>query len=118
MWNGYIRPEVESSLSLHTSSPPTAVYLDEVRLSHTYAAGKTTFIVPNAGALRVSFESGPAGDFDGDGAVNLNDFLLFVAAFGYSATDAGFDPTYDLDGDDVIGLGDFLVFVAHFGEKA
>ena len=118
VWNGYIRPEVESSLSLHTSSPPTAVYLDEVRLSHTYAAGKTTFIVPNAGALRVSFESGPAGDFDGDGAVNLNDFLLFVAAFGYSATDAGFDPTYDLDGDDVIGLGDFLVFVAHFGEKA
>ena len=115
-WDGYVRPEVASSLTLHTSSRPTAVYLDGVQLSHTYAEGKTTFVVPNAGALRVSFESGPAGDFDGNNVVGLTDFLLFVTAFGSSSTDAGFDPIYDLDMNDSIGLGDFLIFVAHFGE--
>ena len=55
-------------------------------------------------------------DFDGDGAVGFPDFLLFVAQFGLSQTDEGYDARFDLDGDGAIGFNDFLVFANHFGK--
>ena len=61
--------------------------------------------------------SAPIPDFDGDGAVGVSDFLLFVEQFGFSQGDVGYDARFDLDGDGVIGIGDFLIFVNAFGEK-
>ena len=58
-----------------------------------------------------------AADFDGDGTVGFPDFLLFVAQFGSSQGDAGYDARFDLDGDGMIGFSDFLIFVNAFGEK-
>ncbi len=58
------------------------------------------------------------GDFNGDGAVNTSDHLLFVAAFGLSEGDDGFNADMDLDGDGTIGTSDFLIFVSHFGSSA
>ena len=55
-------------------------------------------------------------DFDGDGAVGFPDFLLFVAQFGLSQTDEGYEARFDLDGDGVIWFNDFLVFANHFGQ--
>lgn len=49
-------------------------------------------------------------DFDDDGTVDFQDFLLFAAAFG---TD---DPVYDLDGNGV-GFSDFLAFASVFGQS-
>ena len=40
-----------------------------------------------------------AADFDGDGAVGFSDFLQFVAKYGLSWGDAGYDARFDLDGD-------------------
>ncbi len=61
--------------------------------------------------------SAPTPDFDGDGVVDVSDFLLFVDQFGFSQSDAGYEARFDLDGDGVIGIGDFLVFVNSFGKK-
>ena len=58
--------------------------------------------------------TGP-GDFDGDGTVNVGDFLLFVQIFGKRSSDVGFDARMDLDGDGRIHLADFLAFVKVFG---
>ncbi len=58
----------------------------------------------------------PDPDFDGDGAVGFADFLLFVAQFGSSQGDAGYDARYDLNGDGSIGFGDFLIFANAFGK--
>ena len=55
-------------------------------------------------------------DFDRDGAVGFPDFLLFVAQFGLSRTDEGYDARFDLDGDGAIGFADFLIFARHFGK--
>ena len=55
------------------------------------------------------------GDFNGDGAVNNADFLLFSAAFGTSSGDEGYDAGLDLNGDGTINVADFLIFVDHFG---
>ena len=53
-------------------------------------------------------------DFNGDGTVNESDFSLFVAVFGLTENDDGFDAEIDLDGDGIIGIPDFLIFVSHF----
>ena len=37
-------------------------------------------------------------------------FLLFVAQFGFSEDDEGYDVWFDLDGDGTIGFGDFSDF--------
>ena len=59
----------------------------------------------------------PSPDFDGDGTVGFSDFLLFVAQFGFSRDDEGYEARYDLDSDGTIGFSDFLIFVNNFGKE-
>ncbi len=58
------------------------------------------------------------GDFDSSGEVDFTDFLLFVAQFGKSSSDDGFDARMDLDSNGTIDFTDFLNFVAAFGSKS
>ena len=55
--------------------------------------------------------AGLAGDFNGDGKVDLFDFFLFAEAFG------GTDPEFDLSGDGKVDLFDFFLFAAAFGSS-
>jgi hypothetical protein len=48
----------------------------------------------------------PPGDVDGDGLVDAIDLNLVLAAYGRTATDAGWDPATDLDGDGAITAKD------------
>ena len=66
--------------------------------------------------VEVLFDKTPTPDFDGDGAVGFADFLLFVAQFGFSEDDEGYDVWFDLNGDGMIGFGDFLIFANAFGK--
>ena len=59
----------------------------------------------------------PSPDFNGNGKVDLPDFLLFVNHFGTSRGEAGYDAKYDLDSDGVIDISDFLTFVENFGKS-
>jgi hypothetical protein len=54
-------------------------------------------------------------DFDGNGAVDFDDFFAFASVFGQIAM--GDNVKFDLDGDDVVGFGDFFAFAAEFGKK-
>ena len=56
-------------------------------------------------------------DFNGDGRVDLSDFLLFASQFGLNRGDEQYDAKYDLDGDGTIGFGDFLIFGRSFGKE-
>ena len=51
-----------------------------------------------------------AGDWDGDGRVDLADFYRLADAFGRPAT--GGLAALDLDGNGAVGLGDFFRFAA------
>jgi hypothetical protein len=53
----------------------------------------------------------PTGDLNGDGGVNVSDFLLLLAAWG-PCPDACCPA--DLDGDDDVGIGDFLILLGSF----
>ena len=59
----------------------------------------------------------PSPDFNGDGTVNVHDFLLFIPKYGSSRGDANYDAKYDLDSNDRIGISDFLIFVNNFGSQ-
>ena len=60
--------------------------------------------------------SGNAADFDGDGRVDLADFLLFAQNFGRSVGDADDVAKFDLDGKGSVDLADFLLFAQQFGK--
>ena len=60
--------------------------------------------------------SPPSPDFNGNGVVDVPDFLLFVDAFGSKEGQERYDAKYDLDGDGEIGIPDFLLFVDSFGK--
>ena len=69
----------------------------------------------------VSPHTGPASripDYDGDGQVGLGDFVKFIAKFGYTRGEAGYDPRFDLDGDGTVGFSDFVIFAGAFGQDA
>ena len=67
-----------------------------------------------AGVMQFSGFPGRSGDFDGDGAVNFSDFLLFVAV--YDRDVAGENAKFDLDRDGRVGFSDFLIFANVFGQ--
>jgi hypothetical protein len=52
------------------------------------------------------------GDLDGNGVVNVNDFLLLLAGWGDCVEDCCL-PDLDLDGD--VGVSDFLLLLASWG---
>ena len=60
--------------------------------------------------------SPPSYDFNGNGVVDIPDFLLFVNAFGSKKGQKKYDAKYDLDGNGEIGVGDFLLFMDNFGK--
>ncbi len=52
-----------------------------------------------------------AGDFDGNGRVEFNDFFMFADGFG------GTDPSLDLDGSGQVDFNDFFIFADNFGQE-
>ncbi len=59
---------------------------------------------------------GVTGDFNGDGLVAFDDFVIFVQNFGTSRSDDSFDQRFDLNLDGRVGFSDFVLFAAAFGE--
>ncbi len=74
-------------------------------------------VFANPIVLRFSQQGALRADFDGDGTVGINDFLLFASHFGSAVGHANYDARYDLDGDGQISIGDFLIFVQDFGQS-
>ena len=57
-----------------------------------------------------------AADFNGNGVVDIPDFLLFVDVFGSRAGEEKYEIKYDLNVNGEIGIGDFMLFVESFGK--
>ena len=57
-----------------------------------------------------------SADLNGDGDVDFSDFLLFVAAFGKSEGEGGYNAAADLDSNGMIDFQDFLLFANAFGK--
>ena len=105
-------PAEGSGLSIHSSSgritgTPTQAGTFTITVTVTDKANKTA---TESFSMAVSL----IGDFNGDGVVNLSDHSLFVAAFGLSEGDDGYNAEMDLNGDGTINTADFLIFVSHF----
>ena len=62
-----------------------------------------------------SLSKGP-GDCDGDGVVNLTDYMLVLNNYGKTSQDPDFDPLADTDGDGVINLTDYMDVLNNFGK--
>ena len=70
--------------------------------------GTSQFTSPHVG---LSSRAVILGDFDGNGAVDFDDFFPFADAFG------GTNPTYDLDDSGKVVFADFFIFADNFGRK-
>jgi aminopeptidase N len=67
------------------------------------------------GSAVVRFTVNPLGDLDGDGLVNVTDFLALLAAWGPCPGPCPPLCAGDLDGDCTVGVNDFLLLLAHWG---
>ncbi len=120
-----------SMLSISAVSIPDGGYLGQVNLRVSRAlTSSDVFAVQSAstagaGGVQnldvtqavLAFRQAPAcpGDFNGDGMVNLADFLAFAGGFGARSGDANYDSGLDMDGSGAIDLSDFLAFAGVFG---
>lgn len=96
----------------------------------TVSSGSHTITMQGATWLRVATfgvtMGGPVGgqnfvlengDCDGSDIVDLGDFDVLAAGFGYSDGDAGYIPSSDLDQNGVTDLGDFDIMSFQFGNS-
>lgn len=65
----------------------------------------------------IAFVTMLAADFDGNGAVDFEDFFAFAAGFGKKQGDAGFNAKYDLSKNGAVDFEDFFAFVDQFGYR-
>ena len=66
-----------------------------------------TFSLSLSGA-GIVIPADPRTDFNGDGQLNLTDFILFAQNFGSS------NPDFDLSGNGKVDLADFIIFVQNY----
>ena len=96
------------------SGTPTQAGTHDMIYKVTDASGNTdteTFRITVEGAVVTA-------DFNGDGRVNIDDYLLFFLYYGLSEGDAGYDARYDLDSNGTIGVVDFMLFVNSYGKAS
>ena len=67
------------------------------------------------GVINAAQVSACPGDFDGNGRVDIADFLAFAGAFGSRSGEAKYNAVMDMDGSGAINISDFLAFVGVFG---
>ena len=53
-------------------------------------------------------------DFDGDGGIDFQDFIVFAQHFGQTPEDPGFDVRFDLNRSGRVDFQDFIVLAQHF----
>ena len=107
-------PELLTELPAGTDS-----YVDEaVSMGRLYTYLVAAFDAAGNQSLpaQESLRLGWAGDFDGDGIVNFDDFLAFAAHFGLISENPDWNPIFDLNADGRVDFDDFLIFAANFGQ--
>ena len=120
-----------SMLSLSALTVPASGYLGLIDLNVSRALTSSDVLaVPSASTAgpggvqnldvsqaMLTFTAAAAcpGDFDGNGMVNLSDFLAFAGAFGTRSGTTNYDARVDMDGNGAIDLSDFLAFAGVFG---
>ena len=58
---------------------------------------------------------GRKGDFNGDGDIDIFDFVMFAAAYGSELGDDNYNPAGDFNDDGDIDIFDFVLFAAVYG---
>ncbi|MDE3001596.1 MAG: hypothetical protein OXU79_21175 [Gemmatimonadota bacterium] len=120
-----------SMLSVSAVTIPASGYLGQVNLRASRALTSSDVLAVQSASTAgpggvqnldvsqavLTFAQAPAcpGDFNGDGLVNLADFLAFAGGFGTRSGDANYDARIDLDGNGAVDLTDFLAFAGVFG---
>ncbi|MYD63273.1 MAG: hypothetical protein F4W91_19745 [Gemmatimonadetes bacterium] len=118
-------------LSLASVTIPENGYLGEITLNVAHPLTSDIVLIIQAAAwangdgiqdmdasdAAISFMETPLfpGDFDGNGIVNMTDFLFFVAAFDTRSGDAKYNVLADLNRNGTVDMFDFLLFVTAFG---
>ena len=97
----------ESRISLESALLGTALKIDSVQV------GTQSSVVILGGEITTVILDKP--DFDGDGAVGFNDFIIFASGFGAASGDQNYNPLLDLDASGDVGFSDFLAFAQAFG---
>ena len=94
-----------------------AFYTGQIRLRQARIRRAGQFeVFADPLVLTFSRQRGLRADFNGNGNVGFQDFLLFASHYGYASGQANYDVRYDLDGDGRIGFGDFLIFAQDYGQ--
>ncbi len=78
-------------------------------------AERGTATATPSGVINAAQVSACPGDFDGNGRVDIADFLAFAGAFGTRFGEAKYNAVMDMDGSGAINISDFLAFVGVFG---
>ena len=121
-----------SMLSLSAVTVPTGGYLGQIDLRVSRALTSSDVLAVQAASMagpsgvsnldvsraKLTFTTAAQcpGDFNGDGMVNLSDFLAFAGVFGTRSGDANYDARIDMNSDGAIDLSDFLSFAGVFGK--
>lgn len=109
------------STCMNSAHPISNRRMSDDEKKHTQCRKLSKWIAAFAIALLIGFSSNAAsacpGDFDGNGSIDIADFLAFVDVYGSSSSDATYNAQMDLDSSGSVDTADFLAFVNVYGSE-
>ena len=109
------------STCMNSAHPISNRRMSDDEEKNTQCRKLSKWIAAFAIALLIGFSSNAAsacpGDFDGNGRVDIADFLSFVDVYGSSSSDSNYNAQMDLDSNGSVNIADFLAFVNVYGSE-
>lgn len=87
------------------------------KLSGSTFLKRSTALTLNAGGSNGVTWNMLNGNVDGNGLIDISDYLTMVAAFDTSETGSGYDPASDINKDGFVDISDYLIMVGNFDQQ-
>ena len=118
--DNYVAPNTfvmitESPFTYELQVPPSANTGDEFTIQGLFWTDPNVKMQSDILTVLVTSSVLHKGDFDGNGCIELYDFVEFAGAFGSQIGDPNYNPVADFDDNGEIGLYDFVEFAGVFG---
>lgn len=121
-------PAAGAEIFVDGGAAPSATAAADGTYSLSLSPGKHDIVMDTRVALKsrtaITVGGAPAaaeppalrvGDINGDGVIDIADFVLLKKGYGKTAAEAGGDSVADINGDGVIDIADFVNIKKHFG---
>src|SRR5262249_45449717 len=102
-------------MTVSVTGLPNGIYNVRAKSPDIYLSNSGTVDLTGSPGTQIELGLMRSGDCNGDNQVDVSDFIILKASYGFSVGDPGYDDRADFTGDGIVNLPDFNLEKINFG---